>query len=125
MLRLFYRDSLWSLIGGPTIWAGHFLLCYISAAIFCAKVEPAGFGFLDLRIVIGVVTLLAFIGIAFVGFQAVDHWRRAMNAEWATDSDSLVVRRLFIGRVAFLLAGLSAIGVLYTGLVAIFIDNCR
>ncbi|MGB7839915.1 MAG: hypothetical protein WBL40_17580 [Terrimicrobiaceae bacterium] len=31
------RQSLWLLMISPTIWAAHFLLCYLTAAIWCAK----------------------------------------------------------------------------------------
>lgn len=125
MVRIFYRDSLWSLIAGPTIWAAHFLLCYIAAAIFCAKVADSAGSFDRLRLFIVVATAIALAGIVYVGAQAVDNWRRALNADWAADANSLEIRRHFIGRATFLLAGLSAIAVIYVGLVAIFISSCQ
>lgn len=124
MVSLYYRDSLWSLIAGPTIWAVHFLFCYISAAIFCAKVgDPASFA--TLRLVIGGATLIALAGIAVAGVQAVDDWRRALNAEWAADADTIDMRRRFVGRAAFLLSGLSGIAVLYVGMTVLFVSSCR
>ena len=30
--------SLWLLTFGPGIWAVHFLLCYVTAAVWCARV---------------------------------------------------------------------------------------
>lgn len=125
MVRLYYRDSLWSLITGPTIWAVHFLFCYISAAIFCAKSTDPVVDFYVLRIVIGVATVVALIGIVIAGTQAVDDWRRALNAEWAVDEDSLAIRRRFVGRAAFLLAGLSAVATLYVGITILFVSSCR
>src|SRR3546814_2435669 len=31
------RASLWQLVAGPTAWALHFLACYATAAVWCAK----------------------------------------------------------------------------------------
>ena len=35
------RDNLWTLIAAPTIWAVHFLLCYVVAAYACAPQNVA------------------------------------------------------------------------------------
>ena len=124
MVRLYYRDSLWSLIAGPTIWAVHFLISYISAAIICAKF--GGTASIEvLRVFIAIVTVVALIAIWFVGVQATDDWRRALNAEWAADANTLDVRRRFVGRAAFLLSGLSGVAVLYVGLTVLFVSSCR
>lgn len=124
MVRLYYRDSLWSLIAGPTIWAAHFLISYISAALFCAKF--AGPTSLDiLRVIIAIATVVALVGIGFAGVQAADNWRQALNAEWAADANSLTMRRRFVGRAAFLLSGLSGVSVLYVGLTVLFVSSCR
>jgi hypothetical protein len=32
------NESLWLLVASPVIWAAHFLLCYGTAAVWCAKV---------------------------------------------------------------------------------------
>lgn len=125
MVRLYFRDSLWSLIAGPTIWAVHFLFCYISAAIFCAKAADPVTDFYMLRIAISVATILALLGIAIAGTQAVDDWRRALNAEWAVDEDSLPIRRRFVGRAAFLLSGLSIIATIYVGMTILSASSCR
>lgn len=125
MVRLYYRDSLWSLIAGPTIWAVHFLFCYITAAIYCAKASDPALHFSSLRLAIGAATVVALIGIAIAGVQAVDDWRRALNAEWAVDDDTLYMRRRFVGRAAFLLSGLSAVGVVFVGMTVLFASNCQ
>ena len=31
------RESFWRLTSAPAIWAPHFMLCYVTAAIWCAK----------------------------------------------------------------------------------------
>ena len=125
MVRLYSRDSLWSLIVGPTIWGAHFLFCYITAAIYCEKSLDPAMHFTSLRITLGVATVVALIAIAVSGVQAADDWRRALNAEWAADADTLKMRRRFVGRAAFLLSGLSAVAVLYVGMTVIFVSSCR
>ena len=39
MVRLLPREveSLWTLFTAPIVWALHFLVCYVGAAIYCAK----------------------------------------------------------------------------------------
>ncbi|HET8790480.1 MAG TPA: hypothetical protein VFM75_04675, partial [Modicisalibacter sp.] len=60
------RESLWLLAFGPTIWMFYFLLSYITAAIWCAKVAGRGGSLEGARILIGIYTVLALIGIAIV-----------------------------------------------------------
>lgn len=124
MVKLFYRDSLWSFIAGPAIWVAHFLFCYIAAAIYCAKFADRD-GFDVLRITIGVATIAALAGIARAGLQAVDNWRQAIDADWVADADTVEMRRRFIGRAAFLLAGFSGVAVIYVGATVLFVSDCR
>ena len=42
-------DSLWTLITAPVVWAVHFLLCYVAAAVVCAKRDTFPIGFDALR----------------------------------------------------------------------------
>jgi hypothetical protein len=124
MVKLFYRNSLWSFVAGPTIWLAYFLFCYIAAAIYCEKfADQAGFPFLQLTI--GLATIVALAGIARAGIQAVDDWCQAMNADWVADADTLEMRRRFMGRAAFLLAGLSGVAVIYVGATVLFVSDCR
>ena len=43
------NESLWMLVVSPTIWAVHFGLCYITAAVWCAKAAKVLAPLLDLR----------------------------------------------------------------------------
>ena len=38
-------ESLWTLFTAPVVWALHFLVCYVGAAIFCAKQQALGLDF--------------------------------------------------------------------------------
>ena len=60
------QSTLWTLIAPPTIWSLHFLFCYVSAAILCAKggpLQPLG----GLRIAIAAATAvaLALVAVSF------------------------------------------------------------
>lgn len=113
--------TLWPIFVGPVIWAAHFLVCYIFAAVFCAK---AGFAadFTAVRLVVAGATAAALAGIAVTGYHGFRQWRVAFDIrqDQPTDED----RRQLLGQSAMLLCGLSAVGVIYGGLPAVFIESC-
>jgi hypothetical protein len=121
--------SLWPLATAPAIWAAHFLLTYVTAAIWHAK-RPASEGSSSaLQTTIAIYTALALAGIAVIG------WRHARIASTATEGSPCTAgtdvgayggdvradgaaRRVFTGRVGVLLAGLSAVAVAFAQLAA-------
>ena len=52
-------ETLWTLFTAPVVWALHFLVCYVGAAIYCAKQDAVDFGFGVVRAGIGAVTIAA------------------------------------------------------------------
>jgi amino acid permease len=119
-----HQDSLWSLTVPPTIWAVHFLVCYVSAALWCSKAGEAAASIGGIRVVIAVVTVVALVGIAISG---VGGYRRHGGGFETTghDFDSREGRHRFLGFSAMLLAGLSAVATVFTAMPAIFIETCR
>lgn len=118
------RESLWLLIAGPMIWAVHFLLCYITAAIWCAKIAGIDGPLDGARLAIAVYTVLALIGIGIVaarGFRQHSFGRASVPHDYDTAAD----RHRFLGFATLLLSGLSAVATLYVALAAVFIGNCR
>ena len=118
------HESLWNLIVSPTIWAVHFMLCYITAAIWCAKFAPR-FGTLGpVRWLIAGYTAVALVGIGINGIGA---WRRHRHGEALLphDEDTPEDRHRFLGFATALLAGLSAIAVIFAALVVIYFEDCR
>ncbi|MHC1764073.1 MAG: hypothetical protein AB9869_07185 [Verrucomicrobiia bacterium] len=117
------KESLWRLIVSPTVWAVHFLLCYITAAIWCAK-RGADATLFGVRIAIAVYTVLA---IAVVAWNGWDGYRRHRlgNAKLPHDFDSPEDRHRFLGFATLLLALLSGVAILYAAMVAIFLWNCH
>jgi hypothetical protein len=124
--------SLWLLTIAPAIWAAHLLSCYITAAVWCAKFAPPGGALGSIRTAIAVYTAAALAGIVAAGWKG---FRRhsyastglgAGGTETTThDLDSVDDRHRFIGFATLLLAGLSALGVLYAALAASFFESCR
>lgn len=118
------RQSLWLLAAAPTIWAVHFLACYITAAIWCAKVggDTGSLGWVPTAVV--VYTGVALTGIALTGAIG---WRRHDfgRATVPHDFDTRADRHRFLGFATVILSGLSAVAVLYVAMVAAFFGSCR
>lgn len=114
------RESLWSLVLSPAVWAVHFLACYAGAAVSCEK----GWGFDPARRLIAWLTGAAALAIAL---RAAAAWRRSGRGEgpptreFDTDED----RHRFLGYAELLLAGLSLMGVLYAGGAALAFGSCE
>jgi hypothetical protein len=116
--------SLWLLTIAPTIWAMHLLLCYITAAIGCAKFVAPGGSLDGIQSAIGWYTGLALAGIAVMAWEG---YRRHRHGTEATthDLDSAEDRHRFLGFATLLLSGLSAVGVIYAALAAAYFETCR
>lgn len=118
------HESLWRLVVSPTIWAAHFLLCYVTAAIWCAKYAGRFDTLGPVRWLIAGYTVAALVGIALNGVAG---WRRHRHGEAMLphDEDTPEDRHRFLGFATVLLAGLSAIAVLFAAVVTFFFHDCR
>ena len=117
-------ESFWRLTGGPLIWAVHFLLSYVTAAVWCAKVAAPQGSLQGARIAIAAYTVIALLGIGLAGWSG---WERHAfrGATRPHDFDSPADRHRFLGFAMLLLAGLSAVATIYTALAAVFVETCR
>jgi hypothetical protein len=118
------HQSLWLLTASPLIWAAHFLLCYITASIWCAKVVGPGGSLGGVRMAIAVYTVLALAAIGIIGWIA---YRRHSygHADLPHDDDTPEDRHRFLGFATLLLSALSAVATVYAALVAVFIGSCH
>ena len=118
-------ESLWAMIIAPTIWALHFLACYILAAIFCAKAGTPAADLASVRWWIAGLTVAALAGIAACAVQAfrLGHFREGKAAPH--DADTIQDRLRFLAYATLLLSGLSFVATLFVALPAVFVASCR
>jgi hypothetical protein len=116
--------SLWVLAAPPSIWAAHFLLSYITAAIVCEKSAVATTDPASAQVAIAVYTAGALLVTALIARWG---WRHhaAGGAELSHDDDSPGDRERFLGFATFLLAGLVAVAVIYLALSVALAGTCR
>jgi hypothetical protein len=117
------NESLWILTASPVIWGVHFLLSYLTASVWCAKVVGVGGPLMSVRVAIAVYTALALAGIGIIGW--VGYRRHSFgHADLPHDDDTPEDRHRFLGFATLLLSALSAVAVAYAALVAVFFGSC-
>lgn len=117
------NDNILLLTSGPLIWAAHFLLCYATASVWCAKVVEIDGSLGAVRGAILIYTLVGLVGstaVAWIGYRR----HRAGDASLPHDDDTPEDRYRFIGYATFLLACLSAVAIVYAGLITLFFRTC-
>lgn len=117
------RQSLWLLTASPLVWAAHFLLCYITASLWCAKLAGPGGSFTTVRVAILVFTVVALAAIGVIGRGGYRRHRLG-QAELPHDDDTPEDRHRFLGFATLLLSALSAVAVVYASLVIFFFRSC-
>ena len=118
------HERLWRIAVSPTIWAVHFLLSYITAAVWCAKFSPRDGTLGPVRWAILGYTLAALIGIALTGRSGLRRHRHGTESA-PHDFDTAGDRHGFLGYATVLLSALSAVAVVFAALVVIFFEDCR
>ena len=114
---------LWLLAAAPLIWAGHFLLSYITAAVWCAKFAGDDGPLGPAHVAIGWYTLVALTGIVLVAINGYRRHGRGFEAD-EHGLDSPDDRHRFLGFSTLLLAGLSAVATIYVALSVFFVRQC-
>lgn len=108
----------------PATWALHFMACYVTAAVWCAKMPTPLAPLGAVRGAVGVLTAVALAVIAAVAWWGY----RAHHTAGGTpphDADVPEDRHRFLGFATLLLAGLSAFAVAATAVVAVFVETCQ
>ena len=118
-------DSLWLLGYACSIWALHFAACYAAAAIVCAKLFDDAEAIWLLRVGIGLATLLAMIGISYVGWKSWVQWDFLDDFDYEHDLAAEEDRHELLGHASFLLSVVALVAVLYVALPAVFLDSCQ
>ena len=118
------RASVWTLTTGPTVWALHFLVCYITGAVWCAKAASPDATLEGVRIVLVGTTVVALLLIAWFGWRGLRQHRLG-TATLPHDAPSAGDRHRFLGFATMLLCGLSFVAVLYSAFAIAIIGTCR
>ena len=118
------KESLWRLIASPLIWAAHFMACYVTAAVWCAKFAPRDGSLGPVRWAIVAYTVVALIGITWNGRSGLRRHQRGSETI-AHDYDTAGDRHGFLGYASVLLSALSAVATVFAALVAIYFEDCR
>ncbi len=114
---------------GPLVWALHLMVSYAAAAIWCAKIwcaeiwcAESGTNVIDpLLTALLTISATALALLAALGWTFWRQYRNDANEDRPTDRS----RYRFLGHVALLLTLVSAIGVVYDTLPAVFAGTCR
>lgn len=114
--------ALWRITLPPTIWAVHFVLSYGGAAVWCAK-EGEIHGVTFARISILGLMVVALAAIGWLARRSIRRWRP--HEKHPNDLSHPEGRHRFLGHAAFLLCIISAIGVVYVSMPALFMETCR
>jgi hypothetical protein len=116
-------ETLWTLFTAPVVWAVHFLVCYVGAAVFCAKQAELGLGFGAVRAGVAGVTVVALTLIAASVYLAWRQW--GFGAEDPPhDAPTAGDRKRFQGFATLLLSALSFVAVIYVAMPILFIAEC-
>lgn len=118
-----HEESLWHLTVSPLIWALHFLACYLTAAVWCAKVADRAAGLGPVRPAIAVYTAVALAGIAATAWVG---WRRHRYGAAAVphDFDTPGDRHRFLGFATLLLSLLSFVAVAFVAWNGLVFSTC-
>ncbi len=119
-----YRLGLWLILAAPTVWAAHFLLSYVTAAVWCAKLAGPEGSLDGARAAIAVYTLIAVAAIGVIAALGYRHRPKETTPVPEGDSDGPGIAR-FLGAATLLLCALSLLATLYAALVALLIEACR
>ena len=115
--------TLWILAAPPTVWAAHFLLSYVTAAIVCAKATRSVAAVAPAQLAIVVYTVAALLAIAWLARWG---WRQHAEGGKALphDDDTPEGRERFLGFATFLLSGLVAVAVIFLALSVALVGTC-
>ncbi|WP_081613853.1 transmembrane prediction [Rhodopirellula sallentina] len=116
------RERVWWIAIAPSLWAIHFLACYLSAAIWCEKFSSER-GNTTLHGLVALYSLIAIVGILCVAWVSYQTLRRGNHAV-PYNFDDPAERTHFLSFTAFLLSVLSAIATIFTILAFVLVGGC-
>lgn len=122
---LFEEGSLWPVIAALSIWAGHFLLSYWAAAVWCAKYAEGEGSLFWVRVAVGLLTLVALAAVGGLARHAMRRYRGRLAIEDDLVEDSEAERTRFLGHATLLLCTLSAAAIVLDVVPVMVFATCR
>ena len=117
------QPSLWTLAAPPSLWVAHVLVCYVTVAMWCGRWSTLA-AIVAPQTLVGLYTLAALAGVGRCVTVAV-RARHDGAAAFGMDDDTPESRRHFLAWATILLAGLSAIGVVFVAAATLLVPSCR
>ncbi|MFN3208070.1 MAG: hypothetical protein ACE369_03550 [Roseovarius sp.] len=108
------------MIAAPTVWTLHFAIIYAITAVDCSKTGTPDVA----RPAILMLTILALALIGLIAWRAWVQWDYPDDQDYVHDKPTIEDRREFLGHAGFLLSIVSAIGVIFVAMPALFIGTC-
>ena len=118
------NESLFWLTVAPMTWMVHLLGSYLTVSIVCGKLVARDAPIDGARLLIGAYTIVALAVIGVVGWRGLHRHRRGPTSR-PHHADTAHDRHGFLGFATLLLSLLSAVGVIYVALAAVFFGSCR
>lgn len=119
-----HEESLWWLAVSPTIWLVHFVACYATVAVWCAKAVPRDGALGAASSAVVVYTLVALSIVVAIAARSYRR-HRYRGSSVPHDADTPEDRHRFLGLATFLLSALSAVAIVFVALPFVFIGSCR
>lgn len=117
--------DLWRVILPLVIWALHFLICYIGAAVYCAKWGREA----SLDMVRGSVLVATALALALVVALGIGMWRvhhRSMTEnDFDFEHNTPEERHRFLSHVGLMLSVLSAVAIVFVAYPVLALETCR
>lgn len=115
-------ERVWFPVVAPSIWAVHFMVCYVTVALQCGRfarvLSPAHVTWVIAACT--VVAMAAMLGCLIDGVRRHGYRLPARTHDADTPQD----RRHFLAFTTVLLAGLSLIATAYAALALLFVRTC-
>jgi len=117
--------DLWRVIAAPSIWAVHFLVCYVVGAVYCEKAGRS-VTLLPVQWIVGFATAVA---LALVALLIRSLWkvrgRSVATQNYSFSGNIPQERHRFLSHVALMLCALSIAAIVFGTIPAVILETCR